>query len=80
MVEGVELLLLLVVDSVFGVGALSDDVEAGEGLDEPAVVGGEPLSLDVPLRLSVTYQPLPLNTIAGGVRRRRAVAEHWGQA
>lgn len=32
-----------------------------------------------PLRLSVTYQPLPLKTIAGGVRTRRAVPEHVGQ-
>jgi len=33
-----------------------------------------------PLRLSVTYQPLPLKTIAGGVRTRRAVPEHVGHA
>jgi hypothetical protein len=53
----------------------------------------DPLSLDVPvldeleldesllepfLRLSVTYHPLPLKTIAGGVRTRRALPEHSG--
>jgi hypothetical protein len=32
-----------------------------------------------PFRLSVTYQPLPLKTIAGGVSTRRAVPEHSGQ-
>jgi hypothetical protein len=30
-------------------------------------------------RLSVTYHPLPLKTIAGGVSTRRAVPEHSGQ-
>jgi hypothetical protein len=34
---------------------------------------------DSPLRLSVTYQPLPLKTIAGAVKTRRALPEHSGQ-
>jgi hypothetical protein len=33
-----------------------------------------------PLRLSVMYQPLPLNTIAGGVRTRRAWPPHCGHS
>jgi hypothetical protein len=50
-----------------------DELEELEELSEeelPLLPAGEDAS-EV-LRLSVTYQPLPLKTIAGGVRTRRA--------
>jgi hypothetical protein len=60
----VELLLLelSVVDSLLA-GVLSDSEEAPLPLVETE---------EEELRLSVTYQPLPLKTIAGGVNTRRA--------
>jgi hypothetical protein len=40
--------------------------------EEDSLVAAPTLADDADLRLSVTYQPLPLNTIAGGVSTRRA--------
>jgi hypothetical protein len=65
--------LLEEVDASFVGDVLSlFELEVEELLDE--------LSLSTPLRWSVTYQPLPLKTMAGGVKTRLAVPEHSGQA
>lgn len=68
-VEGAELLPSVLDFVVVLVSLLASFAESAFGS----------LTLEDDLRLSVAYQPLPLNTMAGGTNTRRAWPEHWGQ-
>ena len=57
--------------------AASDFVSVVLAGDSVALLPGRSVeAAPLDLRLSVTYQPLPLKTIAGGVSTRRACSPH----